>query len=65
VIPLNLFEGASKFPLLAIPLFILAGGLMETGFDGGEQTRQELRRRLRDTGPAPAPRSDVEDSPIV
>lgn len=31
VIPLNLFEGASKFPLLAIPLFILAGGLMETG----------------------------------
>jgi len=31
VIPLNLFDGASKFPLLAIPLFILAGGLMETG----------------------------------
>ena len=30
VIPLNLFAGASSFPLLAIPLFILAGGLMET-----------------------------------
>ena len=31
VVPLNLFSGASSFPLLAIPLFILAGGLMETG----------------------------------
>jgi tripartite ATP-independent transporter DctM subunit len=31
VVPLNLFAGASSFPLLAIPLFILAGGLMETG----------------------------------
>jgi tripartite ATP-independent transporter DctM subunit len=30
VIPLNLFSGSSSFPLLAIPLFILAGGLMET-----------------------------------
>jgi tripartite ATP-independent transporter DctM subunit len=30
VIPLSLFSGASSFPLLAIPLFILAGGLMET-----------------------------------
>ncbi len=30
VIPLNLFSGASSFPLLAIPLFILAGGLMDT-----------------------------------
>jgi len=30
VIPLNLFAGASSFPLLAIPLFILGGGLMET-----------------------------------
>jgi C4-dicarboxylate transporter DctM subunit len=30
VVPLNLFAGASSFPLLAIPLFILAGGLMET-----------------------------------
>jgi tripartite ATP-independent transporter DctM subunit len=30
VVPLNLFTGASSFPLLAIPLFILAGGLMET-----------------------------------
>ncbi len=30
VVPLNLFSGASGFPLLAIPLFILAGGLMET-----------------------------------
>ena len=29
-IPLMLFGGASKFPLLAIPLFILAGGLMTT-----------------------------------
>lgn len=28
VVPLKLFEGASSFPLLAIPLFILAGGLM-------------------------------------
>ena len=27
-IPLMIFGGASKFPLLAIPLFILAGGLM-------------------------------------
>ena len=31
LVPLNLFSGASSFPLLAIPLFILAGGLMETG----------------------------------
>jgi len=31
VVPLSLFAGASSFPLLAIPLFILAGGLMETG----------------------------------
>ncbi len=30
VVPLNLFSGASSFPLLAIPLFILAGGLMDT-----------------------------------
>ena len=30
IVPLNLFAGASSFPLLAIPLFILAGGLMET-----------------------------------
>ena len=30
VVPLSLFGGASSFPLLAIPLFILAGGLMET-----------------------------------
>ena len=30
VVPLTLFSGASSFPLLAIPLFILAGGLMET-----------------------------------
>jgi len=29
-IPLMIFGGASKFPLLAIPLFILAGGLMTT-----------------------------------
>jgi tripartite ATP-independent transporter DctM subunit len=30
IIPLTMFFGASSFPLLAIPLFILAGGLMET-----------------------------------
>jgi len=30
VVPLNLFSGSSSFPLLAIPLFILAGGLMDT-----------------------------------
>jgi tripartite ATP-independent transporter DctM subunit len=30
IVPLSLFGGASHFPLLAIPLFILAGGLMET-----------------------------------
>jgi C4-dicarboxylate transporter, DctM subunit len=30
IIPLTMFAGASSFPLLAIPLFILAGGLMET-----------------------------------
>jgi C4-dicarboxylate transporter DctM subunit len=30
VVPLTLFGGASSFPLLAIPLFILAGGLMDT-----------------------------------
>ena len=30
IVPLNLFAGASSFPLLAIPLFILAGGLMDT-----------------------------------
>src|SRR5207247_8135761 len=28
--PFILFSGASSFPRLAIPLFILAGGLMET-----------------------------------
>jgi len=31
LVPLTLFSGTSSFPLLAIPLFILAGGLMETG----------------------------------
>lgn len=31
LVPLTLFSGASSFPLIAIPLFILAGGLMETG----------------------------------
>lgn len=31
LVPLTMFSGASSFPLLAIPLFILAGGLMETG----------------------------------
>jgi tripartite ATP-independent transporter DctM subunit len=30
IVPLSLFSGSSSFPLLAIPLFILAGGLMET-----------------------------------
>lgn len=30
IVPLSMFGGASSFPLLAIPLFILAGGLMET-----------------------------------
>lgn len=30
VVPLKLFTGSSGFPLLAIPLFILAGGLMNT-----------------------------------
>lgn len=30
MIPLSMFGGASSFPLLAIPLFILAGGLMDT-----------------------------------
>lgn len=30
VVPLKLFEGASSFPLLAIPLFILAGSLMNS-----------------------------------
>ncbi len=29
-LPLTMFEGATKFPLLAIPLFILAGALMNT-----------------------------------
>ena len=29
-LPLSMFEGATKFPLLAIPLFILAGALMNT-----------------------------------
>lgn len=31
LVPLTLFSGTSTFPLLAVPLFILAGGLMETG----------------------------------
>jgi C4-dicarboxylate transporter DctM subunit len=31
VIPQHIFSGADSFVLLAIPLFILAGGLMETG----------------------------------
>lgn len=30
VIPLQLFSGAAKFPLLAIPLFVLAGGMMNS-----------------------------------
>jgi C4-dicarboxylate transporter DctM subunit len=30
IVPLTLFGGASSFPLLAIPLFILAGALMDT-----------------------------------
>ncbi|HEX7124377.1 MAG TPA: TRAP transporter large permease [Thermodesulfobacteriota bacterium] len=30
ILPLSMFGGASSFPLLAIPLFILAGGLMDT-----------------------------------
>src|SRR5947207_14621621 len=30
IVPLSLFSDTSRFPLLAIPLFILAGGLMET-----------------------------------
>lgn len=29
-IPLKLFEGATSFPLIAIPLFVLAGALMNT-----------------------------------
>lgn len=29
--PLVMFEGATKFPLIAIPLFILAGAIMNTG----------------------------------
>ncbi|MCO7230891.1 MULTISPECIES: TRAP transporter large permease [unclassified Cobetia] len=29
-VPLTLFNGATKFPLIAIPLFILAGALMNT-----------------------------------
>lgn len=29
-LPLVMFSGATKFPLLAIPLFILAGGIMNT-----------------------------------
>ncbi|CCN35845.1 putative TRAP-type C4-dicarboxylate transport system, large permease component [Vibrio nigripulchritudo SO65] len=29
-VPLTLYEGATKFPLLAIPLFVLAGELMNT-----------------------------------
>nr|WP_067288856.1 TRAP transporter large permease [Marinobacterium profundum] len=29
-VPLTLFDGATKFPLLAIPLFVLAGELMNT-----------------------------------
>lgn len=31
VVPQRIFDGADSFVLLAIPLFILAGGLMETG----------------------------------
>lgn len=31
IIPLRLFNGANSFPLLAIPLFILAGQLMNSG----------------------------------
>jgi tripartite ATP-independent transporter DctM subunit len=30
VVPLQLFSGAGKFPLLAIPLFVLAGGMMNS-----------------------------------
>lgn len=29
--PIVMFEGATKFPLIAIPLFILAGSIMNTG----------------------------------
>ncbi len=30
-LPLVMFDGATKFPLIAIPLFILAGSIMNTG----------------------------------
>ena len=30
-VPLKLYEGATSFPLIAIPLFVLAGALMNTG----------------------------------
>lgn len=30
-LPIVMFEGATKFPLIAIPLFILAGSIMNTG----------------------------------
>lgn len=31
IVPQRMFAGMDSFPLLAIPLFIMAGGLMETG----------------------------------
>ncbi len=30
-LPIVMFEGATKFPLIAIPLFVLAGSIMNTG----------------------------------
>lgn len=31
IVPQKIFTGCDSFPLLAIPLFILAGALMDTG----------------------------------
>ncbi|WP_148252191.1 TRAP transporter large permease subunit [Aidingimonas lacisalsi] len=40
--PIVMFDGATKFPLIAIPLFILAGAIMKTGgIFGGFMTATE------------------------
>ncbi len=41
---LVMFDGASSFPLLAIPLFILAGAIMNASSDLAPPDRIHLRR---------------------
>ena len=44
VVPLRLFNGTDSFPMVAVPLFILAGSLMNRA--GISQRLGELAKRL-------------------